>query len=52
MYYIYEATKIELIEDYTADASSSPLNRSTNSITGLIQLKEVEKSYYKEKIFV
>lgn len=50
--YTYEVTKIELIEDYTTDASSSPLNRSTNSITGANLLKGVEKSYDKGKFLL
>jgi len=45
----YEVTKIELIESSTADASSSPLNVSTNSISAAKLLNGVEKSYDKGK---
>lgn len=45
----YEVTKIELIESSTADASSSPLNVSTNSISAAKLLNGVEKAYDKGK---
>ena len=45
----YEVTKIELIESSTADASSRPLNVSTNSISAAKLLNGVEKSYDKGK---
>lgn len=47
----YEVTKIELIESSTADASSSPLNVSTNSISAAKLLNGVEKAYDKGRNF-